>query len=55
MQRETWRKMSLNFAYQYLHHASRDLQHGANGFISPLKEVVLWIFIALKSPAVSWV
>jgi hypothetical protein len=26
------------------------LQHGADGFTSPLKEAALWIFIALKNP-----
>jgi hypothetical protein len=26
------------------------LQHGADGFMSPLKEGLLWIFIVLKNP-----
>jgi hypothetical protein len=27
------------------------LRHGASGFISPLREGVLWIFVALKNPS----
>jgi hypothetical protein len=43
-------------AYLYLYHTSRDLYltchkilwHGADGFTSAPKEVILWIFITLK-------
>jgi hypothetical protein len=45
---------------KYLFHAlkgfltcSNILKHGANDFTSPLKEGVLWIFIALKNPSPS--
>jgi hypothetical protein len=29
------------------------LKHGADGFTSPLKEGVLWTFIAIKNPLLS--
>jgi hypothetical protein len=44
---ETWQ---LNFAYKASFHARKvllhavNLRHGTDGFISPPKEVVLWIF-----------
>jgi hypothetical protein len=46
--------MSVNVAYKCLILQGsltfrKILQHGTNGFISPPKEVVLGIFIAIKS------
>jgi hypothetical protein len=47
----------VNFAYEtFLFHARKvllhavNLRHGTDGFTSPLKEVVLRIFITLKNP-----
>jgi hypothetical protein len=51
-----------NFAYEegYLFHTLKGslicrniLRHGTDGFISPPKEVVLRIFIAIKNPSFS--
>jgi hypothetical protein len=51
-------KRPLNFVYQYLVYLKgyltcRKILHGADGFISPPKEVVLRIHIALKNPFLS--
>jgi hypothetical protein len=49
--------MSVNFAYKHPYQGSlkchKILQHGANGFTYPPKEVVLQVFIALKNPWLS--
>jgi hypothetical protein len=57
---ETGRKMSAEFclsvSVSYLKGSltcHKILQHGADGFISPPKEVMLWIFIALKNPSLA--
>jgi hypothetical protein len=52
-------KWPLNFTYQYLSYLKgyltyhKILQHGADCFTSPPKEVVLRIYIALKYPSLS--
>jgi hypothetical protein len=59
---ERWREMSLNLVEEvgYLRHTPQGsltcrkiLRHETDGFSSPPKEVVLHIFIALKSPSSS--
>jgi hypothetical protein len=53
---ETWQEMSLNFAGEvYLSYSTgiftcrKILRHGDNGFTPRPKEVMIWIFIALKN------
>jgi hypothetical protein len=52
-------KWTLNFPYQYISYLKgsltchKILRHGADGFTSPPKEVVLRIVIALKIPSLS--
>jgi hypothetical protein len=50
----------MNFALRSIFRTSNGsltchkiLRHGANGFTSPPKEGMLWIFIALKNPSPS--
>jgi hypothetical protein len=59
-QGETWQEMSINLADNVLCHAAQGsltcckiLQHGADGFPSPLKEVMIWILIALENASSS--
>jgi hypothetical protein len=49
---EFYLSVSLSYLKGFLtcHKISR---HGADSFTSPLKEVVLWIYIALKNPLLS--
>jgi hypothetical protein len=52
---ETWGEMSVNFGSKVsLSHSTghKILQHGADSFTSPTKEVVLWIYITLKKSIV---
>jgi hypothetical protein len=59
---EAWREMVVNFACEVSLFipveltCSKILRHGADSFTSPLKEVLLRIFITLKNPIVlGWV
>jgi hypothetical protein len=59
-QEKTWREMAVNSVYEVLFSylkasltCRKILQHGTYGFTSPPKEVVLRIFIYIKSPSSS--
>jgi hypothetical protein len=59
-QGETWREMAVNFAYEVSLSCSagfltcrKIIRHGADGFTSTPKEVVLRIFIAFNNPSSS--
>jgi hypothetical protein len=49
--------LPVNFSYEYLFHTvsilacCKILRHETTGFISPPKEIVLRIFIALENPS----
>jgi hypothetical protein len=45
------RNISIHARKVLLH--AVNLRHGTDGFTSPLKEVVLWIFSTLKNPSTS--